>query len=147
MTEPHPLLMEFLRTGYVAGGGHSRALGMKFVSVEPGRGSIRLPWREDLVGNTATGVLSGGVVTALLDHVCGLAVLSSMTKPGSTATLDLRIDYQRPAEPGRDLISEAHCYKVTRSVAFVRASAYDDDPAHPVATAQATFVMIGRDGG
>ena len=80
---------------------------------------------------------NGGVVTALLDHVGGLAVFSTLTQPGMVATLDLRIDYQRPAEVGQVLFAEAHCYRKTRSIAFVRASAYHDDPNHSVATAQA----------
>ena len=79
------------------------ALGFKLHSIEPSRGSILTPWREDLVGDPDTGVIAGGVITALLDHACGLATISMATDsktPFSTATLDLRIDYMRPASPG-----------------------------------------------
>ena len=119
------------------------ALGFKLLSVEPSRGSIFTPWREELVGDPDTGVIAGGVITALLDHVCGLAVTSRSLEGGflSTATLDLRIDYMRAATPRADIIAEAHCYKLTRSVAFVRAHAYDGDPADPIATAQAAFIL------
>ena len=71
------------------------ALGFKLHSIEPSRGSILTPWREDLVGDPDTGVIAGGVITALLDHACGLATISMATDsktPFSTATLDLRID-------------------------------------------------------
>jgi uncharacterized protein (TIGR00369 family) len=137
---------QFLRTAYAGGGGHPRALGFQFVSMEDGKGVLKLPYREDLAGDAASGVLAGGAVTALLDHAGGLVVLWGMEKPGFTATLDLRIDYQRPAEPGKDLFAQAHCYKRTRSIAFVRAHAWDDHPDHPVATAQATFVLTGTEG-
>ena len=53
------------------------ALGFKLRSIEPSKGSILTPWREDLVGDPDTGVIAGGVVTALLDHVCGLAIIST----------------------------------------------------------------------
>ena len=119
------------------------ALGFKLLSVEPSRGSIFTPWREDLVGDPDTGVIAGGVVTALLDHVCGLAVTSRSLEGGflSTATLDLRIDYMRPAAPRADITASAHCYKLTRTIAFVRAHAYDADPDDPIATAQAAFIL------
>jgi len=120
---------------------HSGALGIELVSVDAGHGVLKCAWREELVGEAETGVLAGGVITALLDHVCGLAVMASMQERQSTATLDLRIDYLRPAETRRDVYAEAHCYKITRSVAFVRASCHDGDPNHLVATAQGTFIL------
>jgi uncharacterized protein (TIGR00369 family) len=119
------------------------ALGFKLLSIEPGKGSILTLWREDLVGDPDTGVIAGGVVTALLDHCCGLAITSRALEGGflSTATLDLRIDYMRPAAPRADVTATAHCYKLTRSIAFVRAHAFDTDPQDPIATAQAAFVL------
>jgi len=117
------------------------ALGIELVSLDGPRGSMRVPWREDLVGDPDTGVIAGGVVTSLLDHTCGLSVRSESNMPFPTATLDLRIDYMRPAAPRTGVTAEAHCYKFTRSIAFVRAVAYDVDPSDPIATAQATFIL------
>lgn len=118
------------------------ALGLHMVSVEVARGSIEAPWREDLVGDPDTGVIAGGVVTTLLDHTCGLAIATAAgTEPFSTATLDLRIDYMRPAAPRTGVICEAHCYKLTRSVGFVRAEAWDVDRSDLIATAQAAFIL------
>ncbi|HZL00434.1 MAG TPA: PaaI family thioesterase [Caulobacteraceae bacterium] len=119
------------------------ALGLRFVSVAPGVAVIEAPYRDDLVGDPATGVMAGGVVTSLLDHVCGLAIKAAALDFNATATLDLRIDYMRPAEPRRGVIGRAHCYKLTRSIAFVRATAFEDDPDDPIATAQGAFVLSG----
>lgn len=119
----------------------AKALGFQFVSANDGRGSISAAWREDLVGDPNTEVIAGGVVTSLLDHTCGLAITSLATGPFSAATLDLRIDYMRPAAPRAGVIAEAHCYKLTRTIAFVRAEAWDVDRADPIATAQAAFVL------
>lgn len=119
----------------------SVALGFQFVSAGDGRGSIRTPWREDLVGDPDSGVIAGGVVTALLDHTCGLAIISTAQGPLSTATLDLRIDYMRPAAPRAGVVADAHCYRITRTIAFVRAQAWDADPADPIATAQGAFIL------
>jgi uncharacterized protein (TIGR00369 family) len=122
---------------------HSSALGLEFVSVEAGVGVLKIPYRDDLVGDPQTGVLAGGVITALLDHACGLAVKAAAFDFDATATLDLRIDYMRPAEPRRDILARAHCYKLTHVIAFVRAVAFEDDPDDPIATAQAAFVRAG----
>jgi uncharacterized protein (TIGR00369 family) len=118
------------------------ALGIEFVSVEPGLAVMKVGYRADLVGDPQTGVLAGGVITSLLDHVCGLAVTSHHGERGA-ATLDLRIDYMRSAEPGRDVFARAHCYKQTHAIAFVRATAFEDDPDNPIATAQGAFALNG----
>ena len=122
---------------------HAASLGLKFVSVEPDAGTLMVPYRQELVGDPRTGVLAGGVITALLDHACGLAVKAAAFDTDPTATLDLRIDYMRPAEPRRDVIARAHCYRLTHTIAFVRAAAFEDDPDDPIATAQAAFVRAG----
>ena len=124
----------------------ARALGLDFVASGESSATLKAPYREDLIGDPDTGVIAGGVVTTLLDHTCGQAVFAALETPVPIVTLDLRIDYMRPAKPHRDLIAHAHCYKITHSVAFVRAQAYEDDPSDPVATAQAAF-MLARDGG
>lgn len=125
---------------------HGRALGITSVSIGGDGVTLKAPYRAELVGDPDTGVLAGGVVTALLDHACGQAVWAAGAANGSIATLDLRIDYMRGAEPGRDLLARAHCYKITRSVAFVRAVAFEHDPEDPVATAQAAFMLDANAG-
>ena len=120
---------------------HAVALGLELVSSGDGEGVMKVTWREDLVGDPETGVIAGGVVTSLLDHVCGLAVHIAGEAPTPIATLDLRIDYLRPARPRCDVYAHAHCYKRTRSIAFLRAVAYEDDPEDPVASVQAAFAV------
>lgn len=132
------------------------AIGFQTVETGPGVAVLRAPYRPELVGDPDTGVIAGGVVTALLDHASGQAVFAAAAEPPSgIATLDLRIDYMRPAEPGQPIFARAHCYKLTHSVAFVRAAAYERTADDPVATAQAVFMLntmeqplpAGLDGG
>ena len=123
----------------------AQALGMIAVSMSP-EIVVKIPYREDLVGDPDTGVIAGGVVTTLLDHTSARAAAAALAEDTSIATLDLRIDYMRAAKPGLDLFARAKCYKVTRAIAFVRAWAYDETPDDPVAAAQSTF-MIDSDGG
>ena len=90
----------------------------------PGEAWSRLPHHPIFVGDTGTGVLHGGVVTAMLDESCGMAVQLALDGTRAIATLDLRIDYQKPATPGLDIKAHSICYRTTRSIAFVRSTAY-----------------------
>ena len=126
------------------GSPHARALGLQGLALDNGTSTMKVSYKPELVGDPDTGVIAGGVVTTLLDHACGQAVFAAMTKSTGLVTLDLRIDYMRTSEPGLDIYAKAHCYKLTRLIAFVRATAYDRDPEDPVATAQATFMLIAN---
>jgi len=119
----------------------SREIGMRLHQAEDGVAVVSVPYDERLIGDPETGVLHGGVITALLDTACGWAVMASPTRLRSTATLDLRIDYMRPATAGEAVFSRAECYRLTRSIGFARAVAYHADPADPVATAQGAFIL------
>src|SRR5450759_1804781 len=116
--------------------------GLRLDRAAPGEAWSSLPYRPVFVGDTETGVLHGGVVTAMLDETCGMAVQLALDGTQAIATLDLRIDYQRPATPGIDIKAHSFCYRVTRSIAFVRSTAYQESEDDPVATATACF-MIG----
>lgn len=119
---------------------YARALGIELISEAPrGHCVLRLPWREDLVGDPETAVLHGGVITGLLDTLGAAVVLARKLK--LQATLDLRIDYLRAATPRVDLLGDAECYRVTRHVAFVRGSCHQGDPQRPVANLTAAFIL------
>jgi uncharacterized protein (TIGR00369 family) len=99
---------------------HAVAIGMRVVEVRPDEAWLTVPYAPELVGNPETGVIHGGVITTLLDNAAGTAVLVALEQATSIATLDLRIDYMKPATPKLDVIAHAHCYKMTQNIAFAR---------------------------
>src|SRR5262245_13760474 len=119
---------------------HNQALGIRVVEVTTAGAVFELPYDAKLIGNPDTGTLHGGAITAMLDACSGFAVFAALTEPVPIATLDLRIDYLKPAEPGKSVFGRASCYKLTHNVAFTRAVAYQDDPDDVIAHSVGTFM-------
>ena len=122
--------------------GHGGWLGLSYHAHGPDWVELALPWRSELVGVAETGVLASGPIISLMDNATSMAV---WTKSGSFtphATLDLRVDYMRAAVPGRTVIGHGECYKLTRTIAFIRGIAHDGDPADPVAHVAGTFMAL-----
>jgi len=126
---------------------YGAAIGMEVHGVVERQITIKVPYALHLVGDPDTGVLHGGVITAALDNASGWAVRvvkeleDEDPMASGMATLDIRIDYMKPATPNLDLFVMAECYKRTSTIAFVRAVAYHTDADDPVATSVATFMM------
>ncbi len=117
----------------------AKSLGMQVEDIGDGSAILSMPWAEHLVGDPRRGVIHGGAVSALMDTCGGTAVMSHSDMPAGTATIDLRIDYMRPATAGEPIHARAECYHMTRSVAFVRALAWNLDESRPIATANGAF--------
>jgi uncharacterized protein (TIGR00369 family) len=87
----------------------NQVLGLKISSICPERVAARIDFRRELVGHFAYNRIHGGVISASLDAMGGLAVMAAigarhMDEPpaqrlhrfGKLGTIDLRIDYLRP---------------------------------------------------
>jgi uncharacterized protein (TIGR00369 family) len=85
-------------------------LGLKIVEMRPDKVIGRIAMRPELVGHYSFNRLHGGVVSAGLDAMGGLAVMAAigarhmdeapaqrLHRFGKLGTIDLRIDYLRPA--------------------------------------------------
>lgn len=116
------------------------ALGLHVEETGARSAVLRLPYSQDLVAYPDTGVLAGGAIFTLMDTACGGAVMMATRFSQLMATLDLRLDYLKPATPGRDVLARAECYRLTRSAAFVRGVAWTDTPDDPVAHSVGIFV-------
>jgi acyl-coenzyme A thioesterase PaaI-like protein len=109
---------------------YNRHLGLRLTAVGPGEATCELP------------LTHAGAMTALMDVTSGAAVCMQLGRLRGIATFELRIDALRPVSVGRSLRAHAHCYHLAGSTAFVRALAYDEETATPVAASQGTFMLV-----
>ena len=103
-----------------------------------------MPYSDAIVGNPVTGVIHGGAITTLMDTCCGISTVCYLPEFEICPTLDLRIDYMHPAEPGKAIFGFAECYRVTPAVIFTRGIAYQDDRSEPIAHVVGTFMRMGK---
>jgi uncharacterized protein (TIGR00369 family) len=121
--------------------GHGRALGLDYHASGEDWVELALPWRPELVSLPDSGIMATGAIVSLVDTCSGTAVWTRLGEFRPIVTLDLRLDYLRPAAQGETVIARCQCYKLTRKVAFVRGTAHGGDEARPVAHSAATFMI------
>jgi uncharacterized protein (TIGR00369 family) len=126
---------------YVRQLGHGGAIGIAYHDHGEDWVELSIPYREELVGMAETGIIASGPIISLMDMATSLAIWIRLGQFRPQATLDLRVDYLRPATPGRTIVGRGTCFAVTRSVAFVRGAAHDGDPDDPVASVKGTFMF------
>ena len=87
----------------------NQVLGLKITGLAPERVTGRMAMRRELVGHYAHNRVHGGVISAGLDAMGGLAVMAAigarhmdeapaqrLHRFGKLGTIDLRVDYLRP---------------------------------------------------
>lgn len=87
----------------------NQVLGLKITALETDRATARIDMRRELIGHYGHNRVHGGVISAGLDAVGGLAVMAAigarhmdetpaqrLSRFGKLGTIDLRIDYLRP---------------------------------------------------
>jgi uncharacterized protein (TIGR00369 family) len=124
----------------------NRALGLalKEFDADAARVSVELPLRDEHIGNVVRRMPHGGVIAALVDAAAGAAAtlaLDDLESAPNVATIDMRVDYLRPAR-GRSLLANAEVMRSGRSVVVVRTDVHDEDGAL-VALGSSAFA-IGR---
>jgi uncharacterized protein (TIGR00369 family) len=126
---------------YIEKVGHGGALGIGYRDHGPDWAELTLPYDEKLIGVAESGVIASGPIISLMDMATSLAIWLRLGRFRHQATLDLRVDYLRPATPGKTIIGRGECYRTTRSIGFVRGLAHDGDPDDRVANVAATFMF------
>jgi uncharacterized protein (TIGR00369 family) len=119
----------------LAGSPYQRFLGLEFVRYDDGVCEIRMPFREELLREDGSDWLHGGVISALVD-IAGDYAVESQTE-GDVPTIDLRVDYLRPAKRGA-LVATGRVVKAGRRV-FVADVEVKDEEGRLVAIGRGVY--------
>jgi len=122
--------------------GHGVALGLAYADHGETWCELTLAYDRRLVSDATSGVLASGPIVSLLDTAASMAVWLRRGGMLPQATLDLRLDYLRPARPSRPITGRVECYRLARRVAFVRGVAHDGSADDPVAHAMGTLMLL-----
>jgi len=98
-------------------------LGLEVISVTEGEITLKAHFREEWVVNPAGGYIHGGILAALVDLTADWALFAWTGK--GVPTLDLRVDYHRPAKG--DLIAEGKVIKSGKQFSSAEARIFDSE--------------------
>jgi uncharacterized protein (TIGR00369 family) len=125
-------------------------LGIKFESFDPEAPALRFDMRPELLGNPSRRILHGGVISATLDVVGGLAIMMKLVQAAvpsaggsefpNMGTIDLRVDYLRPGR-GKHFIATGRVVRMGSRVAVTHMELVNDS-GEQIATGGAAY-MVG----
>lgn len=97
----------------------NQVLGLTIRYIRKGDAGLNMPFKPELIGNPMVPALHGGTLSAMADAAGGAAVFSALPLGDSVSTIDLRIDYLRPAAPV-DSFAEARIVRIGGRVGVAR---------------------------
>lgn len=120
-------------------------IGITAERIEYGTASMSVAFREDLVGDPDKYILHGGVVCSLIDTTGGLTAFSVLDYPRERTvnTVDMRVDFLRPARGRRFLATGKVIRKGKRICVTVVEVTNDDDVL--VAHGTASYSILATD--
>lgn len=126
--------------GMIATVPYASYLGME-VAKDNGERHYRMPFRDDLIGNTQLPALHGGAVGGFLEQAALFEIIVSQSQRRIPRLIDFGIDYLRSARP-EDLYAAGQVVRQGRRVAQVRAEAWQSDRDKPVAAVRAVALLL-----
>ena len=130
----------------------NQLLGLKLVGVQDDTLLASLEMRPELIGHFGLKRIHGGVISASLDALGGIAVMAAsgtkhqdepvlqrLMRFGKLGTIDLRVDYLRPGTQGPFAL-QARVLRLGSRVATTR-SEFCDNSGQVLATATAAYIV------
>ena len=97
-------------------------IGMEVVEQTPGRIVCRVPVREAIMNGV--GIVHGGAIASLVDHVLSIVVYPLVEVGRWVATLELKTSYLAPVREG-DIVAEATVLSLRKRLGTVRVDVHN----------------------
>lgn len=120
---------------------HCAALGLTISQRQGNKLQTQLQPRPEFKAHASMDVLHSSLITSIADSTAGLAAMSSLPKMAPLATLDLHVDYLKPASSEHIVVIDAECFKRNQNVAFVRGVIWQQQSSNVVANITASFML------
>jgi acyl-CoA thioesterase len=117
-------------------------LGYDVIKYKKGQAWLGLKLREDHL--SPSGRIHGGVVSGFFDFACGAAVFTTMGAQDYCSTVELKVNYFQPLDPGSSLVCHSKVIFRGKRLCVIHALLYRDGDKRPVAMATATFNIVSK---
>ncbi|AHM58580.1 acyl-CoA thioesterase, PaaI family protein [Flammeovirgaceae bacterium 311] len=116
-----------------------QVLGLKLIEMREGYAAIKIPFKQELVGDPRTNSIHGGVISTALDAAGGAAGITTLTgSEDQIATVDIHIDYLDAGRP-EDIIVEGQIVRNGSSLVYTQMKAHHEGDNKIIVQARAVY--------
>ena len=122
-------------------------LGLELLELKKGYVRVRVPFREEVIGDIRKRRWHGGIIATIMDSVGAIAGGTHFTSlDDRLATIDLRIDYLKGAEAST-IIVEGEIVRLGTNILVTRMKAYQENNDEVISEGKGVynFVRLNKD--
>jgi uncharacterized protein (TIGR00369 family) len=117
-------------------------LGVELLELRQGYAKVKVPFREEVIGDFRRRRWHGGIIATIMDSVGGIAGGTYFTSlKDKMVTIDLRIDYLKPAEAST-IIVEGEIVRLGKTILVTRMKAYQENDDELISEGKGVYNFI-----
>lgn len=123
-------------------------LGIELLEIKKGYVKVKVPFREEVVGDIRLKRWHGGIIATIMDSVGGIAGGTHLSSfEDKIATIDLRVDYLKGAEASA-IIVEGEIVRLGNRILVTRMKAFQEDSKILLAEGKGVynFIRVNKNG-
>jgi uncharacterized protein (TIGR00369 family) len=123
----------------------NKILGIQIIEIKSGYTLIRVPFKEEFIGDFIQSRWHGGFLASIADTAGGVAGATVLNSPlDKLNTIDMRIDYLHGAVKG-DVYAKAKIIKNGKTIIKADVELFQNEKEEPVALARCVYSVLRRE--